>query len=246
MDKSFEIALIVPHISNKVALVEEFLQDMKTEHSRDVLKSINLYSWSSSDSLGIILAFDFHSFLPRYFNRIKALIPKTDARLFELMAFGETERKEFKNKFILTSDLKFIGDFDIPFALKSILIRINGTLGRKHVRYSASIKVAFKSREQFIHEYTSNISKGGIFVSTGKAFPLKSRVELLLSLPNSPEEVKVIGEVVHIINADQAKLMGYDKAPGMGIQFLEFEDNGQKILDAYFLSLSKTDSGTFQ
>ncbi len=239
MDKFFEIALIVPYVSQKINLLEKFLQDLRRDYSPSVLKSINLYSWSASDSIGIILAFEFSAFLPSYFKKIKAWTEKSGARLYELMAFGENERKDVKSKYIMTADLKFIGDFDISFALTSILGRINATRGRKQPRYSTSIKVAFQSKEQFVQEYTKDISKGGIFVATDKPLSLGTKIELILSLPNSSKEVKVIGEIVHIIGREQAILMGYGMVSGMGVQFLEFEEDGQKYLEEYFKVLSK-------
>ncbi len=239
MDKDFEIALIVSYVSQKIQTVETFLQNTRKTYKPSVLKAINLYCWSSSDSLGIILSFDFVAFLPRYFNPIKSFAAKTEAKIYELMAFGENERKEFKSKFILTSDLKFIGDFDISFALSTILRRTTTTMGRKHPRYNTTIQVTFKSQEQFIQEYTKDISKGGIFVATEKPLPVNSRVELILSIPNLSREVKVIGEVVHTVTNDNTSEKTYERVAGMGIQFLEFEGDGQKALEVYFKSLSK-------
>ncbi len=239
MDKDFEIAIIIPYVSYKIQTVEAFLKNVKKEYKPSVLKSINLYCWSSSDSLGIILFFDFVSFLPRYFNAIKTFAKQVDAKIFELMAFGEKERKEFKNKFILTSDIKFIGDFDISFALSSILRRTTTTMGRKYPRYSTAIKVTFKSQEQFVQEYTKDISKGGIFIATEKPLPVNSRVELIISIPNLSGEIKVIGEVVHTVTNDNTSVKTYDRVAGMGIQFIEFEGDGQKRLEQYFQSLTQ-------
>ena len=239
MDKDFEIALIVPYVSQKMQIVEAFLKNTKKEYKPSVLKSFNLYCWSSSDSLGIILSFDFVTFLPRYFNPIKSFATKAGAKIYELMAFGENERKEFKSKFILTSDLKFIGDFDIAFALNSILRRTSTTMGRKHPRYNTTIKVTFKSQDQFVQEYTKDISKGGIFVATEKQLPLNSKVELLLSLPDFSRDVRIVGEVVHAVGPEQGKQPRGGKVAGMGIQFIEFEGDGQKALEGYFKSLDK-------
>lgn len=237
-DKNFEIALIVPYVSQKMQLVERFLKEMRRDYKPPVLRSIGLYCWSASDSLGIILSFDFYSFLPSSFNSIKRWAEKAGAKLFELMAFMEEERKEFKAKFMMTSDMKFTGDFDISHALDSILNRIGATLGRKHQRYNAIIEVRFKSKEQFMQEYTRNISKGGIFVATDRPLPANSKVELVLVLPDLPEEVKVTGEIVHTVGPEQARLAGHGSTPGMGIQFIEFEGDGAKVLEAYFKSLS--------
>ncbi len=243
MDRFFEIALIIPYISQKAALLEKLLVDTKTQHYPSVLKAINIYSWSSSDTLGIILSFDFYSFLPGYVDGIQSWAEKSESKFYNLMMIGEKEREVFKSKFPLTSDMKFTGDFDISSALNSIISRTNVTPGRKNPRYSTSIKVTFKSKEQFVWEYTKDISKGGIFVSTDKLLPLESKVELVLSLPNFPKEVKVIGEIVHIFGSEQARLLDYDRVPGMGVQFLEFEDDGQKVLEEYFKSLGKSSKG---
>ncbi len=239
MDKDFEIALIVPYISQKADGVEQFLKEIKREYKPPVLRSMNLYCWSSSDSLGIIFSFDFPSFLPRYVNSIKRWGQKNSAKIFELMAFGENERKEFKNKFILTSDLKFIGDFEVSFALSSILRRTSATKGRKDQRFNATIKVGFRSTEHFIQEYTKDISKGGIFIATDKPLPVGSKVDLVLSLPGSAREVKVSGEIVHIVNREQGATAGYDRVAGMGVQFTEFDRGDQQILDAYVGSLQQ-------
>lgn len=237
MAKPFEIAFIFPYVSQKLPAVEGFLKDLKKEYPSPALQGLDLFSWSSGDSLGVLLSFDFSSFVPHDLKRIKASVEKVGGRIFELMAFGEREKKEFKDKLILTSDIKFAGDYDLSFALRGIATRINATLGRKHPRYDASIKVSFKTEKQFVHEYAKNISKGGIFVATDKPLPLRSRVEIEFSLPNYTQQIKVVGEVVQVVTIEQSKLMDAGKFPGMGIQFLEFEGDSQKLLDDYLASL---------
>ncbi len=237
MSKDFEIALIVPYVSGKVESVEGFLTGLRREYAPSVLKSISLYCWSASDSLGIILSFDFYSFLPSSFDAIRRWAEKAEAKIFELMASVEEQRKEFKAKFMLTSDLKFTGAFDISRALESILKRIGTTTGRKSPRYVATIEVRFKTKEEFVKEYTKDISKGGIFVATEKPLPVKTRAELVLILPDSPEEVKVTGEIVHAVGPEQARLAGHGNTSGMGIQFIEFQKDGAKILESYFKSI---------
>ncbi len=238
MNKVFEIALIVPYMSQKVNLLEKFLTDIRNEYTNSLLKSIDLYSWSSSDSLGIILTFDFYVFLPSYFKKIKAWAEESGIKIYELMPFGQMERNEFKNKFILTSDLKFTGDYDIAFALNKILTRINTTLGRKNIRYNVSLKVTFEAKKKLIPGYTQNISQGGTFVATNTSILPESKLKLLLSLPNSSKDVNVAGKVVHTVSPEQAKLAGTDRIPGLGIQFLEFEEDGKMVLESYFNTLS--------
>jgi type IV pilus assembly protein PilZ len=240
MDKLFDIALIVPYISQKASILEEFLVKTRKTYPPSILKGISLYSWSSSDTMGIIFSFDFSSFLPQYLKGIEAWAEKSEARLYNLMESGEREREVFKSKFPLTSDLKFIGDFDIPSALNSIITRTNATSGRKYPRYSTSIKVTFQSKEDFVQAYTKDISKGGIFVATDKPLPMESVIKLVLSLPNFSREIGVIGEVVHIFGSEQARLLDHNRVSGMGVQFIEFEEDGQKVLEEYFNSLEKS------
>ena len=99
-DKNFEIALIVPYVSQKMQLVERFLKEIKRDYKPPALRSIGLYCWPSSDSLGIILSFDFYSFLPSSVNSIRRWAEKAGAKFFELKASMEEERKEFKAKVI--------------------------------------------------------------------------------------------------------------------------------------------------
>ncbi len=239
MDKFYEVVLIVPYIHEKTDLLHGFLINIRNEYTPSVLRSVNLYSWSASDTLGITLSFDDSSFLPRHLDTLETWAEKAGAKFYNLMLLGEKEREIFKSKLPLTSDLKFTGDFDIPSALNNIFARTNTTVGRKSPRYIVSIRVTFKSEEQFIQEYTKDISNGGIFVATDKPLPMESKVELVLSLPNFPKVVKVIGEIVHIFNIEQVKLLDHNRVPGMGVQFLEFEEDGQQVLEEYFKSLSK-------
>ena len=244
MAKTFDIALLVPSVSTKIPLVEGFLNQLKREYPHPILQTADLFCWSSSDTLGIIVSFDLSLFLPHFIKGIAVWAEEANANVYELMNLGEKGRQAFKDKFILTSDNKYFGEYDIAFVLKAVATRINATLGRKHARYDASIKVSFKTEKQFVFEYAKNISKGGIFVASDKPLPLRTKVELVLNLPHSPAPVKIIGEVVHVINAEQARLMNADRWPGMGIQFSEFEEDGEKVLLDYLKSLREGSPST--
>ncbi len=237
MAKLFELVLIVPYMSQKAGELQEFLLTTKEKTNPDVLRGIHLYSWSSSDTIGIALSFDA-ACPPHTIKEIEAWAEKLEAKLYNLMTMGEKERDAFQSKLPLTSDIKFSGDFDIRTAIKSILTRTTSTIGRKYQRYSTSIKVVFKSKEQFIEEYANDISKGGIFVATENPLPLESKIELILYLPDSSKEVRIVGEVVHVFGSEQARLLDNKHVPGMGVQFLQFEDDGKKVLEEYFTSLS--------
>ena len=63
-------------------------------------------------------------------------------------------------------------------------------------------------------------------------------MERVLVLADFLKEVKVTGEVVHTVGSEQVRSAGHGRTSGMGIQFIEFEGDGAKVMEAYFKSLS--------
>jgi len=107
-------------------------------------------------------------------------------------------------------------------------IKDNGR--RSSVRVKVRLKVRFKDTDSFINEYTHNISKGGLFIKTQKACGLRDKVEIVLILPESGEEISALGEVIHIITPEQAT----EQSPaGMGIQIQELEPGGQDKIEKF-------------
>jgi type IV pilus assembly protein PilZ len=105
-------------------------------------------------------------------------------------------------------------------------------MGRRELlRVDAQVEVQFKSFEQFYKEYTSNISRGGIFIQTGDPLPKQSVLEVRLILPHEPEPVMVVGEVVHVIDKRIARQHGWNE--GMGVQFVDYEETAKQAIDSY-------------
>jgi len=108
---------------------------------------------------------------------------------------------------------------------------------RGSVRVKARLKVRFKDMDSFINEYTHNISKGGLFIRTNKPCNLRDRVEVMLILPETGEEVSAVGEVIHIITPEQAS----EQTPaGMGIQILEWASGAQDKIEKFIAEKLKT------
>ncbi len=105
-------------------------------------------------------------------------------------------------------------------------------MGRRELlRIESEIEVHFKTFNQFYKEYTKNISKGGIFIKTENPLPPQTAIEIKLFLPDEPEPLEAVGEVVHIIEPELAREKGWDA--GMGVQFVDFEETMQAKLEKY-------------
>jgi len=106
-------------------------------------------------------------------------------------------------------------------------------------RVKARLKVKFKNPESFINEYTHNISKGGIFIRTPKPCGLRDKLEIVLVLPKTEEEIAVLGEVIHVVPEDKAS----EHMPaGMGLQILEFKKADQEKIEAFIKESLKTEA----
>ena len=99
------------------------------------------------------------------------------------------------------------------------------------LRVEAKIEVEFKNFDQFYKEYTKNISKGGMFIKTNKVLKPQTVIEIFLKLPNVDQPLDLVGEVVHAIEPELAKQNNWEA--GMGIHFVDFEEEAQKVLHDY-------------
>jgi len=110
---------------------------------------------------------------------------------------------------------------------------------RSSVRVKARLKVRFKNAESFINEYTHNISKGGLFIRTQKPCQINDKVEVILILPETNEEIKALGEVIHIVPPEKAN----EQTPaGMGLQLLELKDEDRAKIEEFIKKKIKTDA----
>jgi Tfp pilus assembly protein PilZ len=70
------------------------------------------------------------------------------------------------------------------------------------------LQVNYASSEEFEHEYTSNLVSGGIFISTEEPVELRELVHVKLVLDFCGEEVRLPGEVVHVVTPGMASMGG--------------------------------------
>jgi type IV pilus assembly protein PilZ len=115
-------------------------------------------------------------------------------------------------------------------------------LGRRsHPRIETRIRVKFGTMDALIEEYTHNISHGGIFIRTKKPKKLNDKLKIILSHPESGEEMILDGQVVRVVGDAEAKRTGHP--PGMGIYFLSLDKYTKGQLKA-FIKLSSSEKNT--
>jgi uncharacterized protein (TIGR02266 family) len=104
---------------------------------------------------------------------------------------------------------------------------------RQTPRRTSEVRVRYETHSENITRYSDNISRGGIFIRTLHFLPINTVLRLHLLLPGEAEEIPVIARVAHVIGTDQAGEL--DRAPGMGLEFLDLAPEGKAALHDTFL-----------
>jgi uncharacterized protein (TIGR02266 family) len=93
---------------------------------------------------------------------------------------------------------------------------------RRHERHL--INKEFESIEDFIAEYVSDISRGGVFIRSKQPLPVGTRVDLKFSV--LLEDFQIIegeGEVVRVVD--------HGDGTGMGVAFTELTDASRALIE---------------
>jgi len=100
---------------------------------------------------------------------------------------------------------------------------------RKEDRIPVELKVGYRTIGSFITDYIINISKGGIFINTSKPLPVGTKIRILFSIPDIPLPFDLMG-IVRWINP-----VGHTShsLPGMGIEFLDMEENVKRRIEKF-------------
>lgn len=101
---------------------------------------------------------------------------------------------------------------------------------RREGRYEVRLDVAFKTEAEFVEEYATNISSGGLFIRTSQRPAPNSEVRLTINLPNG-EKLNGVARVVHVVNNP--------KQGGVGIKFAPGDQRFEAPLQRYFATLGE-------
>ena len=77
--------------------------------------------------------------------------------------------------------------------------------------------VEYESSEDFLIDYTANMSIGGMFIQTSNPLEVGTRFRLRFRIPERESPVDTVGEVCWVLTPEEAGCM----QPGMGVRFEE-------------------------
>jgi uncharacterized protein (TIGR02266 family) len=82
---------------------------------------------------------------------------------------------------------------------------------RQHRREDLMLKVQYPDQEDFLHDCTENISRGGTFIFSEKDWAIGDRIKIILSFPGLLQPVELMAEVTW---------KRKDSVKGIGVKFL--------------------------
>jgi molecular chaperone DnaK len=97
---------------------------------------------------------------------------------------------------------------------------------RKHLRTEMSLLVQYRfdTLEDFLAEYSVDLSPGGMFVRTTDPKPLGTLLDLQFSLKDGSSLIEGLAKVVHVTPP------GGDRTPGMGLEFVNFDEESMALI----------------
>jgi len=102
---------------------------------------------------------------------------------------------------------------------------------RAEKRCPASLRVTYKTFNEFIDEYTKNVSRLGMFIKTKRHHALNETAELLLHVPELTHPIRIKGEIVHV-NLDAQR----EEDCGVGVKFIDIDDQSREALVSFIKS----------
>jgi type IV pilus assembly protein PilZ len=98
---------------------------------------------------------------------------------------------------------------------------------RQSPRRAVTLEVEYESMHEFLTDFASNMSLGGMFIETETPLPMGTRFRLKFCLPAQDEPIEAFGEVCWI-QEDTPALKG-----GMGLSFSGIDPTDQRVIEAW-------------
>ena len=107
--------------------------------------------------------------------------------------------------------------------------RKKGEEKRKSPRVGFKVRVDYEieSEDTFLFEYTTNMSRDGIFLQTKSPLEPGTVLSMRFGVPESDRIIEVHGKVVWI---NEFRPEGENLNPGMGIQFLDLNEDDKEVI----------------
>jgi hypothetical protein len=102
---------------------------------------------------------------------------------------------------------------------------------RSHLRFDQLFAVSLEAPQHGAQIYVArNVSEGGMFLESREPLPLGCEVLVHFSIPDGGGEIVARGEVKNHYFLNYSDSTGPRAVAGMGIRFLEFEEDTQSLL----------------
>jgi uncharacterized protein (TIGR02266 family) len=102
---------------------------------------------------------------------------------------------------------------------------------REHTRIEVQVEVSLESTTQLYTGLTGDLSEGGVFVPTWQEVPVGSEIDLELTLPNGTIRTRSV-----VRWRREMSTLTPDVPPGVGIGFLEMDDDARELLSEFCAS----------
>ena len=98
-------------------------------------------------------------------------------------------------------------------------------------RFHTQFTVRFRTVREFAREHAQNISRGGVFIQTSTPPQVDEVITVQLELPDGGAPAITSGLVMHRVTPEEAEQHGI--VPGIGVQFLDADDQFRERIDQY-------------
>jgi len=95
-------------------------------------------------------------------------------------------------------------------------------------RLPIRITVEYEDTEDFLTDYTANLSIGGMFIETKDPLAVSTRFRLRFSVPDRDEPI----DTVAVVRWSQPASKTSPMAPGMGVRFEELSPDDMAVVQA--------------
>ncbi len=97
---------------------------------------------------------------------------------------------------------------------------------RKTKRVPIRLRVDYQCKDNYLFEYSSNLSEHGIFITTANPLQPGTKLELQFSINEGKDEIHTTGEVIWVNKPTHDS----SSNAGMGVRFLDIDDDSQEKL----------------
>lgn len=96
---------------------------------------------------------------------------------------------------------------------------------RRHTRIPLALEVSYRSAGAFLVAYTTNLSKGGVFIETEELLPEGTEITLRLAVPGEAS-LELVASVAWVSEVSEG-----GRGPGMGLRFEQLDAAHGELVD---------------